>query len=153
MGVDGVEVIALVDDAADFLLAGLGHQPRCRRHPDLGNDEVARVRDLDAVAGLGGRHFRKGGIVAEARMLRREPGHGRDDLRLDLAAGEQVAQAGLDKDAVAGFNRIREQGTESKELHRRSSQAVEAQRSIYYVIDCNNLPFSSGTRRRLMAKM
>ncbi|KAF1858337.1 hypothetical protein Lal_00014841 [Lupinus albus] len=130
--VDDVEVIAFIDDASDFFLARLGHQPRRGGHADLRDDEVAGVRDRDVVAGFRCRHLGKGRVVAEARVLRREPGHGRDDLRFDLAAGEQVAQSGFDKDAVAGFDRVRKEGTECKELHRRCARGGMAERSIYY---------------------
>lgn len=70
-------------------------------HADLGLQQVARVVDLDAVAGFVARHGGVPGVFAEGFVPEGKPRHGGDDAGFNLAAGEQVAQARFDKDAVA----------------------------------------------------
>ena len=117
MGVDQVEVIALVDHARDRALGRLEQQGRRHIHADLGHYQIRWMRNLDTVAHLAAWHPGLARILPEARILRREPRRRRHHPRLDLAAGDQVAQPGFDKNAVARFFAIGEQRAEGQDLH------------------------------------
>jgi len=117
MGVDQVKVEAFVDHAANRRLHRLRQQEGRDAHADFRQHRVTRVRHLDPVAHFVARRFREARVVAEARIGRGEPGNRRHHARLHPAAGDQVAQARLDKDAVAGFFAVREQGTKGQDLH------------------------------------
>jgi hypothetical protein len=94
-----------------------GQQRRRRVHANLGQHRIARMGDVDPEALFAALHLGEFGIIAKARMVQREPGHGRHHARLDLAAGHQVAQAGFHEDAVARFLRVGVQRAEGQNLH------------------------------------
>src|SRR4051812_31821408 len=81
------------------------------------------MQHLDAIPGFRARRARLRRIGAERMMREREPRHGRDDARLDLAAREELAQARLHEDAVRRARRIRIERAERQDLHALGTRA------------------------------
>jgi len=98
-------------------------QPGRHRHPQLGDDRIARMADHDPVPTF--RHRRQGvqRQGAETRRWAGEPGHRRQNDAGRLAAGEQVPQPVLHEDAVVRSAGMREQRRERQQTNRSHNQA------------------------------
>lgn len=102
VGVDEVEIVAVGDQSARSLEAGARQAGRGAVHADLGQQQVARVFDADAVALFVDRYGGVLGILAEARVLEGKPGHGSNYTGFNFTTRQQMTQASLDENAVAG---------------------------------------------------
>ena len=117
MGVDQVEIAAQGDLPAQPRQA-CGEEGQGRRaHADLGDEQIARMLDVEPVPGLRARHPGHRRIGPEPLRGKREPRTGGDDSRLDPAAFDQLAQARLDKDAVLRAHSIRVERREGQDPH------------------------------------
>lgn len=84
-----------------------GHGQRLQPHPQERQHEVARMRHVYAVSSF---LHRDSGVVAvrsESRRSEWKPRYGCNHGRLDVPCGEDLTQAGFDKDAVTRLDGIR----------------------------------------------
>ena len=87
--VDQVE-IATVDDLPAQQRQDRGKQAKRRRaHPDLGQNRIARMVDVQPVAGLFHRDAGKQRVSSEPRRGKRKPWAGGHDARINRSAGDQ----------------------------------------------------------------
>lgn len=106
MGIDQIEVAALADlPAQKRQERGTKGERRCA-HADPGKYRIARMLDLQAMAGLLPRHSPKHGISSEHRGGERKPGAGRDHTGADGAARDKFPQTRLDENPVLGLQQI-----------------------------------------------
>ena len=74
--------------------------------PDPGQYGIARMLDMQPVAGLLARHSRKHGIPPEPSRGEWEPRAGCDNASADDAARNQFSQTSLDENPVLGLQQV-----------------------------------------------
>ena len=98
--------------------AGEGvEESRRNIHSDRGNDRIARVQDMEAVAFLFPRHGGELRITAENPRRVRKPRNRCDHARADIPVRHQVTQPVFDENAVMGLYRVRIKGAEGQYIH------------------------------------
>jgi hypothetical protein len=106
MGIDQIEVVTVANlPAQKRQHRGAKGKRRCA-HPDPGEYGIARMLDVQPVAGLLARHSRKHGISPEPSRREREPGAGRHNTGADAAARDEFPQARLDENPVLGLQQV-----------------------------------------------
>ena len=106
MGIDQIEVAAIADLPAQKRQdRGAKGERRCA-HSDPGQYGIARVLDVQPLAGLLGRHPGKHAIPPEPLGPEREPWTGRDNTGADNAARNKFPQARLDENPVLGLQQV-----------------------------------------------
>ena len=106
MRIDQIEIVAIADLPAQNRQDCGAKGKRRRTHPDPGNYRIARMLDLQPVAGLFPRHSRKHGISSEPRRREREPRAGRDNTGRNDAARNEFPQPRLDENPVLGLQQV-----------------------------------------------
>ena len=106
MGIDQIEVVTITDlPAQKRQHRGAKGERRCA-HPDPGEYGIARMLDVQPMAGLLTRHSRKHGISSKPSRREREPRTGRHNPGADDAARNEFPQARLDENPVLGLQQV-----------------------------------------------
>ena len=106
MRIDQIEVAAAADlPAQKRQHRGEKGERRCA-HSDPGQYGIARMLDVQPVAGLLARHSGKYGIPPEPSGREREPGARRDNTGADDAARNEFPQTRLDENPVLGLQQV-----------------------------------------------
>ena len=106
MGIDQIEVAAILDLPAQKRQDRGAKGERRYAHSDPGQYGIARVRDVQPLAGLLGWHPGKHAIPPEPLGLEREPWTGRDNTRADDAARNKFPQTRFDENPMLGLQQV-----------------------------------------------
>lgn len=106
MTIDQIEVAAAPDLPAQKRQHRGAKRERSCAHPDPGQYGIARMLDLQPVAGFLARDPGKNGIPPEPSGREREPGAGRDNTGGDSTARNEFPQARLDENPVLGLQQV-----------------------------------------------
>ena len=104
--IDQIEVVATTNLPAQKRQQRGAQRKRRRVHSEPGQYGVARMLDVQPVAGLRARHSRKYGIPPEPPGREREPGARRDNTGADDAARNEFPQTSLDENPVLGLQQV-----------------------------------------------
>jgi hypothetical protein len=106
VSVDQIEVVATTHlSAQKRQQRGAKGERRCA-HSDPGQYGIARMLDMQPVAGLLARHARKHGIPPKPGRREREPGARRDNTGADDAARNEFPQTRFDENPVLGLQQV-----------------------------------------------
>ena len=106
VGIDQIEVAPIPDLPAQKRQDRGAKGERRYAHSDPGQYGIARVRDVQPLAGLLGWHPGKHAIPPEPLRPEREPWTGRDNTRADDAARNKFPQTRFDENPVLGLQQV-----------------------------------------------
>jgi hypothetical protein len=106
VGIDQIEVMAVPDLPAQERQDHGVKGERSYAHSEPGEYGIARMLDLQSVAGFLARHPGKHGIPPEPSRREREPRAGCDNASADDAARNQFSQTSLDENPVLGLQQV-----------------------------------------------
>ena len=106
VGIDQIEVAAVPDLPAQKRQYRGAKGERRYAHSDPGQYRIARMLDVQPVAGFLARKPGKHGIPPEPIRREWEPGGGRDNAGAEDAARNEFPQTRLDKNPVLGLQQV-----------------------------------------------